>query len=294
MKDPERIELVAQLNDECGESPIWEPRERAVYWCDTHRNFIHRHDPAAKKTETFAVDRKVHALGMAGRGRWILVTPDAVVLWKKGDASVSVLATPEAGKQDMMFNDGTVDPAGRYVVGSFNAKVLDAADGNLWSIGAGGKTTKLDAGLVLPNGIAFSPDSRTLYVSEMFKYRILAYDYDPKSGTAGNRRVFVDVPKEAGMPDGLVADTEGGLWCAHWLGWRITRYTPAGKIDTVLEMPFATAACAGFGGHGMNDLYIASATAGLSPEDLSRSRDAGGLFRIPTRHTGIPEREFKG
>jgi len=294
MKHHDGIELIAQLNDENGESPIWEPREKAIYWCDTHRNFIHRHDPSTKKTESFAVDRKVHALAMAGRGRWVLVTPDALVLWKKGDPSATVLSAPEKGKPDMIFNDGTVDPAGRYVVGSFNVKVLDAADGNLWSMGAGGKTTKLDTGLVLPNGITFSPDGQTLYLAEMFRNRILAYDYDPKTGAAGNRRVFVDVPKEAGMPDGLVTDTEGGLWSAHWLGWRITRYTPAGKIDKVLEMPFATAACAGFGGAGMNDLYIASATAGLSPEDLTKSRDAGGFFRVSTRYTGIQEKEFKG
>ena len=286
------IELIAQLNDINGESPIWDPREAAVYWCDTDKTFVHRYDPATGRVDSFKIDRLVRAVGRAGKDQWILVTPDALVLWKKGDATTRVLAEPERGNTDLVLNDGAVDPQGRYVVSTFNAKDLDAPDGNVWSIDGGGKITRLDTGLRLPNGIAFSRDGRTLYVTEMRGNRILAYAYDPHTGHAGNRRVFAEVPKEAGRPDGLVIDCEGYLWSAHWLGWRITRYSPTGTVDYVLELPFATATSMTFGGPNLNDLYISTATKRLSAEDLQQSNNPGGLFRIATRYVGVVEPEF--
>ena len=104
--------------------------------------------------------------------------------------------------------------------------------------------------------------------------------------------MFAEVAKETGRPDGLVIDREGCLWSAHWLGWRITRYSPRGTVDLVLELPFATATCVAFGGPNLNDLYISTATKKLSTEDLQRSHDAGGLFRIATRYVGVVEPEF--
>jgi sugar lactone lactonase YvrE len=287
-----QIELIEQAHDTCGESPIWDPLEKALYWCDTQRPLVHRYDRATGRCQSFGVDRNVLALGRAGVGRWLLVTPEALVLWKTGSPTTTMLAAPEKGRPDIAFNDGTVDPAGRYVAGTYNTKIYDAPDGNLWSVDASGKVMKLDSGLVLPNGMTFSPEGRTLYVAEMFRNRILAYDYDPATGAAGSRHVFVEVPKEDGMPDGLVTDTDGYLWSAHWQGWRITRYSPSGKIDTVIEVPFTTPTCAGFGGEAMNELYVASATQGLSEQQLAQSENPGGLFRIAVNHTGLLEREF--
>lgn len=286
------IELIEQTHDTCGESPVWDPREKALYWCDTQRPLVHRYDRATGRCQSFGVDRNVLALGRAGERRWLLVTPDALVLWKTGSGTTDVLAAPEKGIPDRAFNDGTVDLVGRYVAGTYNTKDYNAPDGNLWSVDAAGEVRQLDTGLVLPNGMTFSPDGRTLYLTEMFRNRILAYDYDPATGAAKNRRVFVNVPKDTGMPDGLVTDTDGFLWSAHWQGWRITRYSPEGKIDAVIRVPFTTPTCAGFGGEAMNELYIASATAGLSEQQLTQSDNPGGLFRVVVGHTGLLEREL--
>ena len=91
----------------------------------------------------------------------------------------------------------------------------------------------------MANGIAFSPDGETIYITDMFHGRILAAEYDTGAGALSNRRTFVDVPADAGLPDGLIADAEGGLWSAHWGGGRVTRYTPEGRIDREVRLPAA-------------------------------------------------------
>jgi sugar lactone lactonase YvrE len=74
----------------------------------------------------------------------------------------------------------------------------------------------VDTGLVLPNGMAFSPDAKTLYLTEMWARRIIAYDFEPRVGTVSRRRPLVTVPASEGYPDGLVVDEEGFLSSGHW------------------------------------------------------------------------------
>ena len=79
--------------------------------------------------------------------------------------------------------------------------------------------------------MGFSPDSKTLYLVDMFHSNILAYDHDPATGAVENRRIFASVPEEDGFPDGITIDSEGFVWNAHWAGWKVTRYDPDGKIE---------------------------------------------------------------
>jgi len=288
-RDPE---LLVDLGASCGESPIWDPALSLLWWTDTASRDLYAYDPATGRNRAHATDRTVRAVGRAAGGRLVLVAAEGLYLWTPGSYETSLLCDPERGRPGMLPNDGTVDPAGRFLFGTFDSERLDAPVGSLYSIGAGGAVSVLDSGLVLPNGMAFSPDGKALYLTEMFARRILRYDYDPATGRVSGRSVFARVPAEAGLPDGLVVDAEGFVWSAHWTGWRITRYSPGGAVDRVLPLPFATATCVGFGGPALGDLYVTSAKAGLSPEELARSRSPGGLFVLRGEGRGREEGVF--
>ncbi len=292
MKD---LELVVDNKDINGESPIWKPSEGKIYWVDTNKTNVYDYDLKTRQTTVYPVDPavgQVRALGRAQRNKWVLVTTTGLYLWKKGEPSVQFLAAPDRDKADMLLDDGVVDPAGRYLVNTFNCREYDRPDGSLYAYDLDGTVRLLDNNLVLPNGIAFSRDGTIMYLAEMFKCRILCYDYDAKTGVAKNRRVFATIATEAGMPDGIITDQDGYVWVGHWLGWRISRYAPDGSLDRVFEMPFATATCMAFGGRSLNDLYITTATAGLSGQDLVDSDHPGGLFRLKTAYKGTVESIF--
>jgi len=283
-----KVQLLDDAAAVCGESPIWDPEAGCIWWTDTASSLVHSWNPAKGEAASREAGHTVRALARAGGGKLVLVCADGIYLFSP-DNSTRLLCDPERGRAGMMPDDGTVDPAGRFLFNTYSTVALDAREGAIYSLDAAGKLLMVDSGLALPNGMAFSLDGRTMYVAEMFANRILRYDYNPSSGLASGRALFASVPAAEGMPDGLIVDAEGCVWSAHWGGWRITRYRPDGNVDLVLPMPFATATCMGFGGPELEDLYITSATAGLSPDELARSQSPGGFFVIRGAGRGIEE-----
>ena len=100
------------------------------------------------------------------------------------------------------------------------------------------------------------------------------------------------VPEDAGVPDGLCVDVEGGVWSAHWGGWRLTRYDPDGRIERVIELPAAQITCPTFGGPDLEVLYVSSAAIGMSASDFAKAPDAGGLFALEVGVRGLPANRF--
>ncbi len=288
------LEHLLPVQNELGETPIWVPEEKALYWVDIGAHTIYRLDPATSAYESFKPDMPVRGLCRRAAGGWLLITDAGLAFWDRRSNACEFIVDPFADDPDIQFNDGMVDRQGRLVVGSYNCARLEAPDGSLFRLDPDRGLHILDKSLVLSNGIAVSPDSRTLYVSEMFANKIKAYDYEAETGSVGNRRVFVEIPKAAGMPDGLTVDSQGFVWAAHWGGWRVTRYDPAGKLEREVRVPVELVTCIGFGGAGLDELYITTAWYNLS--DLQRQEQplAGDLFRIKTDIKGIVEPWFAG
>jgi sugar lactone lactonase YvrE len=92
----------------------------------------------------------------------------------------------------------------------------------------------------------------------------------------------------------MTCDAEGGLWVAHWGGWRVTRFTPGGEVDRVIEMPVAQVTSCAFGGSDYDRLYVTSASVGLGEEDREAQPQAGGLFEIVPGVKGLPAGQFGG
>lgn len=286
------VELVVPVQDLAGETPIWIPEEDAVYWIDLGDPKVHRYEPATGETREWTLDVPITALARRGKGQWILATKTGLYFWDQEENKTTFIVDPESENPDVRFNDGSIDPRGRFLIGTLNDQDLNAPDGSLYRLDPDLSIHKLDTGYAVANGIGFSPDGGTLYVTDMFNSRILAYDYDLDAGTVSGRRVFVDVPEDAGWPDGLIVDQDGFIWSAHWNGWRVTRYDPEGKIEREVKLPVANVTCMAFGGKDLNVLYMTTAWFMLSDEERAAQPQAGDLFRVETDVKGRLEPEF--
>ena len=143
-------------------------------------------------------------------------------------------------------------------------------------------------GVSIPNSLAFSPDGTVMYFADSTDRTIWAFDYDPDTGTPSGRRVFATT--DLGVPDGSTVDTDGCLWNAEWGAARVVRYTPAGTVDRVIEMPVEKPTCCAFGGPGLDVLYVTSARVGSEhPEPY-----AGGVFAIQTGASGLAPTPWQG
>jgi sugar lactone lactonase YvrE len=123
---------------------------------------------------------------------------------------------------------------------------------------------------------------------------ISTYDFDAATCTISNRRPFVYAPDEPGYPDGLTVDSEGFVWSARILDWRVIRYDPKGNVEREIRLPVKNPTSCAFGGKNLDELYVTTAWIGLSDEDRRQQPLAGGLFRIRTGIKGVEECMFAG
>jgi D-xylonolactonase len=194
------------------------------------------------------------------------------------------------------MNDCIADPQGRLLSGSlFYDPNAEYPLGKLMRVDTDGQVSILDDGIHLANGLAFSPDYRTLYFTDSVARRIYAYDYNPLTGDTRNRRVLVQVREDEGLPDGLTVDAEGFLWSAQWYGSCVARYDPDGRFVRRLATPAKQTSCLAFGGPDFTDLYITSAARSepmpvMPPGYEPNSGFFGGpLYHLASDVRGRPE-----
>lgn len=289
-----RIEHVLGCQNQCGESPIWDPKAGRLAWIDTEKPTFTTMDPTGGDVKTVKTDWLVQAIGRRKAGGWVAVVREGFALWDPASAQSTLLGNPIEGKKHLTMNDGAVGPDGRFYAGSLNVQELGSDTGCLWRLDAERKYSCVMDGIVLPNGIAFSPDGGTIYITEMWARKISAFDFDRKNGTLSRRRVLITLPEEEGYPDGLVVDEQGFLWSGHWQGFRMTRYDPDGKKERIVEVPVPTATCMAFGGKDLDELFVTTGKKGLSEEQVRNFPQAGDLFRARPGVRGMIEPEFLG
>ena len=140
------------------------------------------------------------------------------------------------------------------------------------------------------NGLAFSPDDRFMYWSDSRQGRVFAFDYDIETGSAWNRRLWLETDDSMGRPDGAAVDADGCYWSARFRGSRVIRFTPDGRIDREVQLPVSQVTMCAFGGSDLKTLFITTAAEHLeAPEPL-----AGGIFALDAGVAGLPEPHFSG
>jgi L-arabinonolactonase len=285
-----KVERIVSVGSQLGEGPLWHPREQALYWVDIEGHCFHRFHPDTGAHETFAVGQPVGCLAFRASGGLILALRDGLAFWDPQTQALQFVADPEADRPDARFNDGRVDRQGRFWAGTLGK----GATSSLYRLDPDGSVYKMESGITISNGIGWSPDDRTMYFTDSPLSVIYAYDFDPASGTIENRRPFVRVPDGEGWPDGLTVDSEGCVWSAHWDGWRIVRYDPAGKVEREIPLPVQCPTSCAFGGPDLNELYITSAWTALSDAERKAQPLVGDLLRLQTDVVGQEESEFLG
>lgn len=295
MSHPVEIETVLPVQLELGESPRWDADEQALYWLEIwNPPAIFRLDPATDAATRWSLG--VHVTGMARRagGGFILASRTGFYFYDERADKLEFISDPEANNRPVRFNDGSADRQGRFWAGSTYADDQFRQEGSLYRLTPDRRVQRMAGGLACSNGLGWSPDNQTMYVTAQFSYELLAFDFDPATGEIANQRSFARVPESDGLPDGLTVDSEGCVWSAQWGGWRLTRYDPDGKIERVVKLPVPNPTSCVFGGPDLKDLYVTSAWLLLNEAERQAAPGSGNLFVIHTDIQGLPEPKFIG
>ena len=148
-------------------------------------------------------------------------------------------------------------------------------------------------GIAVANGLAFSPDGRTLYAADSSGRSVEAWDLDPVSGEVSNRRHFLTLPPGEGFLDGATADAEGGYWLANVGHGALRRYRPDGSLDRIVHLPFSNPTKPAFGGPGLRTLYVTSTKMPIAAS-MEPTMPNGGIYALEPGECGVAEVPFAG
>jgi sugar lactone lactonase YvrE len=254
------IERVVPAGATLGECPVWSVADSRLYWVDIDGRRVHRFDPVSGRDNSIRTDGRPGAVMLSARPGQLLLAIELGLAWLDWTTGIVrpwvELEQPGTGNR---LNDGRCDPAGRLWVGSmFADPSADIASGRLHRVETDGSSTVTRSHIGVPNGLAFSPDGRTMYFADTPTRTVMAYDYDPTIGFATTARPFFAFGEIPGKPDGACVDEDGCYWLACVYGSAVVRITPRGHLDRRIELPVARPSRCTFGGDDFDVLYITS------------------------------------
>ncbi len=253
-----RVTVVADYQNLCGECPVWNHADGTLEWIDCVGLKFFRLHWATRQHSLLKQDLPINGFRRNRPRGYVITNNEGVWHWDGYERFSRMAAEAEGSK--CQLNDCVADARGRLLAGSyFYNPSADYELGKLIRVDTDGKASVLDDGFHLANGLGFSPDGRTLYFTDSAARRIYAYDYQITTGSARNRRVFAQVPKEEGLPDGLAVDRDGFVWSAQWYGSCIVRYDPEGKVERRVPIPAKQVSSLAFGGPELTDIFVTSA-----------------------------------
>lgn len=263
------------------EGPVWDGA-KGLYFSDVIGGGIFLLDRQGRVLT--AVEKRRGVGGMALHQQGGLVAGGREISWI-GDGGTDARTLLDSAGADgaVGFNDLTTDPAGRIYVGSLAFKVFGGEPmkpGNLYCIDLDGCSRRVSDGVLLTNGLGFSPDGKRLYHSDARRQMVRVYDVNADGGL-DHWKSFCSMG-EGRVPDGLKVAMDGSLWVADAHGGRVAVFEPDGRhrFDLPVPLPMVTSVC--FGGDDLKDLYVVTGSRG------GPSERCGTIYRTRVEVAGVP------
>jgi sugar lactone lactonase YvrE len=261
-----------------GESPRW--HDGRLWFSDWGAQEVVAVDEAGSKEVIARVDFPAFpmCIDFVADGRLLVVAGrDGRLLRREPDGSL-------AGYADLRrlsaspWNDIVVDRAGDAYVDNigFDFPGGDFAPGTLALVRPDGTSHQVADGLAFPNGIAITPDERTLIVAESYAERLTAFAIDDDGGLR-DRRVWAETPGD--HPDGICLDDEGAIWYADVGNKHCVRVRERGEVLDTVECDRGCFACM-LGGTDRSTLFIVAQEWG-GPERMRQGARTGQVLAAP-------------
>jgi sugar lactone lactonase YvrE len=284
---------VLDVKASLGECPLWSVAEQALYWVVINAPSLNRFEPATGRNTAMPMPESIGCFALRRSGGFVVALRNGMWLaLRDGTLEAQVAAAPYDPAHHR-YNDGRCDPRGRFFAGSMN-EARDAASAALMRLDADFTLTRVFGDLTISNGLAWSPDGRTMYHADTPARSVNAYDFDVATGAPSNRRLFAQWSGETDRPDGGAVDSEGCYWSAFYGGAKVVRISPAGRTLAEYPVPAMCPTMCAFGGPDLRTLYVTTARQMREADELARLPQSGGLFAMAVAVPGLPESLFAG
>lgn len=285
-----RISAVSEHRCRLGEGPLWDSAAGVLYWVDSLGPTLYRHRFEDADTQQLMLPgHTVGSLAVRENGGLVLAMDQGFYLYDPQTGAIEALAQPLAGRDELRFNDGKVDPFGSFVAGAMNSDPHGTQNAAMYRLTPGLEVIEILDGFQCFNGPCFSPDGELLYVAGRRAGVIEVFDYG-RDQWPRNPRTLV----EGCNPDGATVDAAGFVWSAQWDDGCVLRITPDGRIDARLPVAGQVVSSVMFGGERFERIFVTT----LGSEyygALPGEHQPGRVLAIDdSGYRGRPEAVFKG
>lgn len=269
------MELIFYAKSSLLEGPVWDANNKLLYCVSIEQGIIYQINPETGEVQSYPTQGSVGCVA--------LDTDNNIISAEKGGifkinpiTRQRVYITQFESDINLRYNDGRLDPVGRFLVGTKSEKDFFKEDtvvkGSLFSY-SGGECRVLLNDLQISNGIGFSQNGEKMYFIDTPTKKVAQYSYDLITGNILFEKYIVDVDGE-GWPDGMCVDLDGNIWVAEWEGGRVRKWdVHTGKLLNEIKLPCTRVTSCCLGGNNYDELFI---TTARHDNDVL----GGGLFRI--------------
>jgi sugar lactone lactonase YvrE len=280
-----------------GESPFWHPHEQMLYWVDIAAQHIHRCNIYMGSVESWAMPSEPGSIAPAESGGLVIALRDGIYRARQWGGALVKLAAAQHDTATTRFNDGKADPTGRFWAGTMYEPRTYAGAG-LFMLHGDGLQQKL-GNVTIANGLAWSPDAKTMYWADTPTHTVRAWDWDAASSAMTSERVFKQwlgkpvgwqfgMTGYGGRPDGAAVDAEGNYYVAMFEGARICKLSPGGEELASIPVPAQCPTMPCFGGDDLKTLYVTTACHNRSAAELQAYPQSGCVFSMRVDVPGLP------
>ncbi|RCL54744.1 MAG: SMP-30/gluconolactonase/LRE family protein [Synechococcus sp. MED-G71] len=278
-----------------GEGPHWWVEEQLLLWVDINDAQIGLFDPATGLNRMLPLPVHGGCVVPTLRDDLLLATAAGFQRLDPRSGALTPVHDPERHLPGNRFNDGKCDPWGRLWAGTM---AYDLADGcaSLWRIDASLESERMLSGVSISNGLAWSHDRRSMYFIDSPTLEVRRFPLSAEGDLLNQGEVCIRIPASWNcLPDGMAIDREGMLWIALFDGGAVSRWNPnTGDHLATVELPCSKVTSCCFGGKDYGQLFITTATEGLTSEERKEQPQAGGLFMADVGVRGLPPQLFLG
>jgi len=273
-----------------GEGTLWVREHNSIYFVDIKKKKIFSFNVKNKKKKIFKVNKEIGFIAHIKDHTFILGLQGELRIQDLKSKKILKSIEIESNLKFNRINDGKTDPAGNLWFGTMDNLERKIENGSLYKLDKNFMLTKVDKNYRITNGPAFI-DQFNFYHTDSPKKRIYKIKINKKNKII-SKKIFIKFATEDGSPDGMTLDKNKNLWVAHFHGACISVFNNNAKLVHRINFPAKNITNCAFGGKNNSELFITTATKGMSKADIQKFSYSGYLFSVKTNSKGILQKKF--
>lgn len=271
-----------------GEGVLWDAARGVVWFVDIKRHRLWHYDPATGSNAFAAAPDQIGWALPAEGGLLLCGLRDGLHTFdpetQRFDKFMAVPGEPSGNR----LNDACTDPWGRVWFGSMD-DTEEARSGRFYLFDRGAIRPAGPSGITITNGPAVSGSGDRIYFTDTAGQKIMVADLNADG--VGEARPFVDTGAlfPDAYPDGPIVDAEDHVWTGLYLGAKVARFSPDGKLVATVALPARDVTKMALGGTDLKTAYVTTATKDMDEAAFEAFPAAGKLLSFESPVAGIAQ-----